>query len=148
MFLSIPLRKFNCKDNIKDEQKSSASILFNLKLWRILRKFFTKRPKYSRWKRRDTEIFPLRCRVYQTRLSLPFGVDDSVAAGYLCQQKKQWKWKAQNKFVQFVIKKQSLLPSFQGGVGGRLFPSQSTVNHQDWCFKCFRCFRCNYSAMQ
>ena len=25
------------------------------------------------------------------RLSLPFGIDDSVAADYLCQQKKQWK---------------------------------------------------------
>ena len=36
-----------------------------------------------------TEIFPLRCRAYQKRLSLPFGVDDSIAAGYLCQQKKQ-----------------------------------------------------------
>ena len=48
MFFSLPLRKFNYKDNIKDEQKSSASILFNLKLWRILRKFFTIRPKYSR----------------------------------------------------------------------------------------------------
>ena len=29
--------------------------------------------------------------MYQTRLSLPFGIDDSVAAAYLCQQKKQWK---------------------------------------------------------
>ena len=57
MFLSLPLRKFNCKDNIKGEQKLSTPILFNLKLWRILRIFFTIRPKYSRWKRRDTEIF-------------------------------------------------------------------------------------------
>ena len=37
------------------------------------------------------EIFPLRCRVYRKRLSLPFGIDDSVAADYLCRQKKQWK---------------------------------------------------------
>ena len=39
MFLSIPLRKFNCKDNTNCEQKSSTSILFNLKLWRIVRNF-------------------------------------------------------------------------------------------------------------
>ena len=45
MFLSIPLRKFNCKDNIKDEQKSSASILFNLKLLRIFRIFFHNTPE-------------------------------------------------------------------------------------------------------
>ena len=174
MFLSLPLRKFNCKDNIKDEQKSSASILFNLKLWRILRKFFTIRPKYSRWKRRDTEIFavglarkrtctcfadkhckptregsavhsyatkfplsgkhnfpyteifPLRCRVYQTRLSLPFGIDDFVAADYLCQQKKAMK-NGKHKTNSFNSsnswsKKQSLLPSLQGGAGGSLFP--------------------------
>ena len=35
---------------------------------------------------------------------------------------KNEKWKAQNKFVQFVVKKANLLPSFQGGAGGRLFP--------------------------
>ena len=39
MFLSIPLRKFNCKDNTNCEQKLSTSILFNLKLWRIVRNF-------------------------------------------------------------------------------------------------------------
>ena len=38
-----------------------------------------------------TEIFPLRCRVCQTRLSQPFGIDDSIAADYLCQQKKAMK---------------------------------------------------------
>ena len=32
-------------------------------------------------------------------------------------------------------KKQSLLPSFQGGAGGRLFPSRSTVNPQNGCFR-------------
>ena len=38
-----------------------------------------------------TEIFPLRCRAYRKRLSLPFGIDDSLAADYLCQQKKAMK---------------------------------------------------------
>ena len=33
---------------------------------------------------------------------MPFGIDDSVAADYLCRQKSNEKWKAQNKFVQFV----------------------------------------------
>ena len=40
-------------------------------------------------------------------------------------KKSNEKWKAQNKFaqfVQFVVKKANLLPSFQGGAGGRLFP--------------------------
>ena len=54
-------------------------------------------------------------------------------------------------------KKQSFLPSLQGGAGGRLpfregqgvgfFPSRSTVTPQDWCFKCFRCFRCFISLL-
>ena len=176
MFFSLPLRKFNCKDNIKDEQKSSASILFNLKLMWILRNFLTIHLKYSRWKRPYTEIFavglackqtctgfadkhwkptregsavhsyatkfplsgkhnfpyteiiPLRCRVYQTRLSLPFGIDDFVAADYLCQQKKAME-NGKHKTNSFNSsnswsKKQSLLPSFQGGAGGRLSPNQ------------------------
>ena len=73
------------------------------------------------------EIFPLRCRVYRKRLSLPFGVDDSVAAGYLCQQKKAMK-KGKHKTNSFNSwsKKASLLPSFQGGVGvGFLTPFPS-----------------------
>ena len=179
MFLSIPLRKFNCKDNIKDEQKSSASILFNLKLWRILRKFFTIRPKYSRWKRRDTEIFavglarkrtctcfadkhckptregsavhsyatkfplsgkhnfpyteifPLRCRVYQTRLSLPFGIDDSVAADYLCRQKKQWKMEStkQIRSIRSIRgqKKQTYSLPFREGPGVGFPPHQAST---------------------
>ena len=93
-----------------------------------------------------TEISRRRCRVYQTRLSLPFGVDDSVAADYLCQQKKAMK-NGKHKTNSFNSsnswsKKQSSLPSLQGGAGGRLFPSRSTVNPQDWCFGCFKCFRC------
>ena len=54
-------------------------------------------------------------------------------------------------------KKQSFLPSLQGGAGGRhpfregqgvgFFTSRSTVNPQDWCFKCFRCFRCFISLL-
>ena len=56
-------------------------------------------------------------------------------------------------------KKQSLLPSLQGGAGGRLSPNQarsatnqaslraanqvrSAANPQKRCFKCFKCFRC------
>ena len=76
-----------------------------------------------------TGIFPLRCRVYQTRLSLPFGVDDSVAADYLCQQKKAMK-NGKHKTNSFNSsnswsKKQSFLPSLQGGAGGRLSPNQA-----------------------
>lgn len=47
MFLSIPLRKFKCKDNTEREQKLSTSILFNLKSWRIVRNCFTIRLKYT-----------------------------------------------------------------------------------------------------
>ena len=64
-----------------------------------------------------TEIFPLRCRAYRKRLSLPFGIDDSIAADYLCQQKSNEKWKAQNtfvQFVQFVVKKAILTPFLSG----------------------------------
>ena len=70
-----------------------------------------------------TEIFPLRCRAYQKPLFLPFGIDDSVAADYLCQQKKAMKngTHKTNSFNSWS-KKQSLLPSPQGGAGGRLFP--------------------------
>ena len=37
------------------------------------------------------KFFRSRCRAYRKRLSLPFGVDDSIAADYLCQQKKAMK---------------------------------------------------------
>ena len=39
-------------------------------------------------------------------------------------------------------KKANLLPSFQGGAGGRLFLSQGAAHPQNKCSKCFRCFRC------
>ena len=63
---------------------------------------------------------------------------------------KNEKWKAQNKFVRFVVKKASLLPSFQGGAGGRLFPSQGAAHPQNkcsGCFNCFGCFRCFISLL-
>ena len=31
---------------------------------------------------------------------------------------------------------------FREGLGVGFFPSRSTVNPQDWCFKCFKCFGC------
>ena len=63
------------------------------------------------------------------RLSLPFGIDDSIAADYLCRQKKAMKMEngkhKTNSFDSFDSfnswsKKTNLLPSFQGGAGGRL----------------------------
>ncbi len=65
-----------------------------------------------------TEIFPLRCRAYRKRLSLPFGIDDSVAADYLCQQKKAMKngKHKTNSFNSFNSwsKKQTPFPSGRG----------------------------------
>ena len=104
-----------------------------------------------------TEIFPLRCRAYRKRLSLPFGIDDSIAASYLCQQKKAMK-NGKHKTNSFnssnsCSKKTYSLP-FREGSGVGFFPSPSATHPQNRCskcfkcFRCFGCFRCNYSAMQ
>ena len=45
MFLSIPLRKFYCKDNAYVGQKLSTAILFNLKLLADFAKLFHNPPE-------------------------------------------------------------------------------------------------------
>ena len=109
------------------------------------------------------EIFPLRCRVYRKRLSLPFGVDDSIAAAYLCQQNKAMK-NGKHKTNSFNSsnswsKKTNSLPfregvgvgfltlPFREGQGVGFFPSPSATHPQNKCFKCFKCFRCFISLL-
>ena len=145
---SVPIRKFLRWVLLASEHAPASPTSTASPLTRASP--FTATLQNSRCRERIT--FPIRkffCSyvvVYQKRLSLPFGVDDSIAADYLCQQKKAMK-NGKHKTNSFNSsnswsKKQSSLPSLQGGAGGRLFPSRSTVNPQDWCFKCFGCFRC------
>ena len=44
-------------------------------------------------------------------------------------------------------KKQTYSLPFREGLGVGFFPSRSTVNPQDWCFRCFRCFGCFISLL-
>ncbi|MGM9840365.1 MAG: hypothetical protein ACI307_09910 [Sodaliphilus sp.] len=73
-----------------------------------------------------TEIFLLLCRVYRKHLSLPFGIDDSIAADYLCQQKKQWKMEStkQIRSIRPICGQKSNPPSlpFREGLGVGFLP--------------------------